>query len=286
MGFQVRLLPPHKVKAYVAPGKKNDANDAAAIAEAASRPQIQPVAVKSAAQQAILALHASRDLLVRQRTALVNALRTHLAEFGHVAPKGIGKLSELRTVLEKAELPDPLRVALRPLTEQAGQLDGEIDSLTKAITEHARTNDRSRLLDGIPGIGAITASLLEASVTDMRSFPTARHFAAWLGLVPRQNSSGGKTRLGRISKTGNVGLRCHLVLGATSLLRLAASKAPPPNLAWAAELLKHKSYRLVSVALANKMARIVWALLTTGEVFDPERWSGSAAKMAWQVEFA
>jgi transposase len=279
MGYQVRLLPPHKVKAYVAPGKKNDANDAAAIAEAASRPQIQPVAVKSVEQQAVLALHSSRDLLVRQKTALVNALRSHLAEFGHVAAKGIEKLPALLAILATADLPDLLRLALRSLTEQMDQLDKGIDTLTKAISEHAKASARCRLLDEIPGIGALTASLLEATVPDMRCFPTARHFSAWLGLVPRQNSSGGKTRLGRIVKTGNVALRSHLVLGATSLLRLAASKAPPPWLAWASRLLKHKSYRLVSIALANKMARSIWALLTTGEVFDRKRWSGTGAEL-------
>lgn len=283
LGHAVKLLPPHKVKAYVAPGKKNDANDAAAIAEAACRPHIEPVAVKSTAQQAVLALHTSRDLLVRQRTALVNALRSQLAEFGFVAPKGIENLSELRRILETEELPEPLlRLALRPLIDQIDRLDGEIASLTKAILKHVQTSPQGRLLTGIFGVGALTASLLEASVPEIRRFPTARHFAAWLGLVPRQNSSGGKARLGRISKTGNAVLRCHLVLGATSLLRLAAAKVPPPGLAWAADLLKRKSYRSASVALANKMARTIWALLTTGEVFDPTRWADSALKQAQQ----
>ena len=282
MGHRVTLLPAHRVKAYVAPGKKNDANDAAAIAEAASRPHIQPIPVKSIEQQAVLALHSSRDLLVRQRTALVNALRGHLAEFGYVAPKGIEKLPQLLRILETEPLPDPFGSALRPVAEQIARLGKEIDTLTQAIAAHAKANPLCRVLGGIPGIGPITASRLVATVPDMRIFPSARHFAAWLGLCPRQNSSGGKAKLGRISKTGNVALRCLLVLGATSLLKLAGGKTPPPGLAWASDLLKRKNYRLASVAMANKMARVVWAVMTSGKIFDPHRWCYSNTAMARQ----
>ena len=273
MGYQVVLLPPHQVKPFVAPGKKNDANDAAAIAEAATRPHIHPVPIKSEDQQAILMLHSSRSLLVRQRTMLVNALRTHLAEFGLIAPKGIENVTHLIEAMKEATLPDVARHVLDVIVQQIHTLDRQIDDLLKRIQDHAKSQSLCRLLTGIPGIGPITASELVASIPDINLFASARHFAAWLGLVPRQNSSGGKSRLGGISKTGNVELRCHLVLGATSLLALARKKSPPLMLGWIGALLKRKSSaRLVSVAIANKLARIVWAVLKTGTVFEPNRW--------------
>ncbi len=273
MGYKVVLLPPHHVKPFVAPGKKNDANDAAAIAEAAIRPHIHAVPIKSEEQQAVLMQHSCRALLVRQRTMLVNALRTHLAEFGLIAPKGIENVDRLVDAMTEAVLPEVARHVLDMLVQQINDLDTQIDDLHKRIQDHAKSQSLCRLLTGIPGIGPVTASLLVASVPDINVFASARHFAAWLGLVPRQNSSGGKSRLGGISKTGNVDLRCHLVLGSTSLLAVARKNSPPPMLAWVCALLKRKSSaRLVSVAIANKLARIVWAVLKTGTAFEPNRW--------------
>ena len=273
MGYRVVLLPPHHVKPFVAPGKKNDANDAAAIAEAATRPHIHAVPIKSEEQQAFLMQHSCRSLLVRQRTMLVNALRTHLAEFGLVAPKGIENVDKLVDIMKEAALPDVAKHVLDVLVQQINDLDTQIDDLHRRILDQAKSQPLCRLLASIPGIGPITASRLVASVPDINVFASARHFSAWLGLVPRQNSSGGKSRLGGISKTGNVDLRCHLVLGSTSLLALARKKSPPPMLAWISALLKRKSSaRLVSVAIANKLARIVWAVLKTGTVFEPNRW--------------
>lgn len=272
-GYRVALLPPHHVKPYVAPGKKNDANDAAAIAEAASRPHIHPIPVKSAEQQAILMQHSCRALLVRQRTMLVNALRSHLAEFGLVAAKGIENVNRLVEAMQDAVLPEPARYTLDLMVRQIETLDARINDLHMRIQEHAKTEALCRLLATIPGIGPITASLLVASIPDISLFASARHFAAWMGLVPRQNSSGGKSRLGGISKTGNTTLRSHLVLGATSLLALARKKSPPPILGWIGTLLNRKtSARLVSVAIANKISRIIWAVLKTGTVFEPKRW--------------
>lgn len=274
MGHRVVLLPPHRVKPFVAPGKKNDANDAAAIAEAARRPHIHPVPIKSENQQALLMLHSTRSLLVRQRTMLVNALRTHLAEFGLVAPKGIENLVGLVEAMKEAELPSTARYALDVIVRQIESLDTRIDGLEQHVQGHAKSEAMCRLVASIPGIGPITASLLIASIPDVSLFASARHFAAWMGLVPRQNSSGGKVRLGGISKTGNADLRCNLVLGATSLLALARKKVPPPKLEWISALLKRKSSaRLVSVAVANKLARVVWAVLKTGTLFEPDRWN-------------
>jgi transposase len=274
MGHRVVLLPPHRVKPFVAPGKKNDANDAAAIAEAANRPHIHPVPIKSEEQQALLILHSSRSLLVRQRTMLVNALRTHLAELGLIAPKGIENVARLVEAMKEAELPVMARQALDVVVGQIDSLDTQIDGLEKHIQEHSKSEALCRLVASIPGIGPITASLLIANVPDITLFADARHFAAWMGLVPRQNSSGGKSRLGGISKTGNADLRCNLVLGATSLLALARKKAPPPKLEWISVMLTRKSSaRLVSVAVANKLARVVWAVLKTGEAFDPSHWN-------------
>jgi len=273
LGFELVLLPPHQVKPFVAPGKKNDANDAAAIAEAATRPHIHAVPIKSEDQQAILVLHSCRTMLVRQRTMLVNALRTHLAEFGLIAPKGIENVGRLVEAMKEATLPDMARQVLDMMARQIHELDSQIDDLLKRIQDHAKSQSLCRLLTSIPGIGPITASELVASIPDISLFASARHFAAYLGLVPRQNSSGGKSRLGGISKTGNVQLRCHLVLGATSLLALARKKSPPPMLGWIGALLKRKSSaRLVSVAIANKLARIVWAVLKSGTVFEMDRW--------------
>jgi len=266
-GHDVRLIAPTRVKPYVQRGKKNDANDAAAIAEAITRPHMSFVPVKSADQQGVLMLHRSRDLLVRQRTMLINALRAHLAEFGIIAAKGRGKVKDLISGLDDAAIPDLARVALRQIAEQIDAGDTHIEALETQIVAWHKTNEASRNLATIPGIGPITASALAASVPDPSAFENGRKLAAWLGLVPRQNSTGGKDRLGSITKAGDSYLRRLLVIGATSVIRYARGKAPG-EAEWLKRLLDRKSPRLASVALANKMARIAWSVLTRGEVYS------------------
>ncbi len=266
LGHHVRLIPPTRVKAYVQRGKKNDATDAAAIAEAVTRPHMVFVPVKSEDQQAVLMLHRTRDMLVRQRTMLINALRAHLAEFGITAAKGRGKAGELAAGLADAAIPALARTALRELVSQIDDCDRRIATVEKEIFSWHKTNEPSRNLATIPGIGPITASLLAATVTDPSAFKNGRQMAAWLGLVPRQNSSGGKDRLGGITKAGDRSIRRLLVIGATSVIRYARTKVPG-DADWLKALLDRKPARVVTVALANKMARIAWAVLTRGEVY-------------------
>jgi transposase len=266
LGHDVRLIAPTRVKPYVQRGKKNDANDAAAIAEAITRPHMTFVPVKTEAQQGVLMLHRSRDLLVRQRTMLINALRAHLAEFGIVAAKGRGKVADLIGGLDEADIPALAREALRQIAEQIGASDQRIEALEKKIVGWHKADETSRNLATIPGIGPITASALAASVPDPAAFDSGRKLAAWLGLVPRQNSTGGKDRLGHITKAGDSYLRRLLVIGATSVLRYARNKAPG-KADWLKALLERKSARLASVALANKMARIAWSVMLRGEVY-------------------
>ena len=266
LGHQVRLIPPTRVKAYVQPGKKNDANDAAAIAEAVTRPHMAFVPVKSEDQQAVLMLHRTRDLLVRQRTMLINALRAHLAEFGIVTAQGRRKAVALIATLDELAIPDLGRKALQELASQLESCDHRITALEKEIFTWHKTNEPSRNLATIPGFGPITASRLAVTVTDPAAFKNGRALAAWLGLVPRQNSSGGKNRLGGITKAGDGSIRRLLVIGATSLLRYAKTKAPGDS-DWLKALLERKPARVATVALANKMARIAWAVLSRGEVY-------------------
>jgi len=269
LGHQVKLIPPSYVKAYVKRGK-TDAADAEAICEAVSRPSMRFVPLKSVEQQSALVLHRSRDLLVRQRTMLVNAVRGHFAEFGIVAPQGVGRVGELAALLiedDATTLPPLARQALRALLAQLHALDEQIASLEAAVIASHRDNEASRRLASIPGVGPITASAIVASVADAHQFKSARHFAAWLGLTPRSHSSGGKERLGGISKQGHPYLRRLLVTGATSVIRYARKKAPGEG-GWVKALLARRPARLVSVALANKMARIVWALLVRGTTYQ------------------
>jgi transposase len=266
LGHDVRLMPPSRVKPYVQRGKKNDATDAAAIAEAVTRPQMAFVPIKNEDQQAMLMLHRTRELLVRQRTMLVNALRAHLAEFGIIAAQGRGKVKDLIAGLETAPIPTLARAALAEICGQIESCGQRVDSLEKQIIAWHRTNEPSRNLATIPGIGPITATVLAATVPDASIFKNGRHLAAWLGIVPRQNSSGGKDRLGHITKTGNSYIRRLLVIGATSVIRYARDKAPG-EATWLKSLLDRKPPKLAAVALANKMARIAWAVLTREEVY-------------------
>jgi transposase len=257
------------VKPYVKRGKKNDAADAAAICEAVTRPHMHAVPVKTAAQQAVLMLHRTRDLLVRQRTGLICALRGHLAEFGIVAGQGRGNFAKLVACLDGevgAALPELALSALRLIAAQIDDANEKIEALETEIVAHHRRDEASRRLVSIPGIGPITASVIAAAVPDPTVFKSGRQFAAWLGLVPRQNSTGGKERLGRITKTGDRYIRRLLVIGATGHIRYKR-KNVPGGLDWVTRLLAKKPARLVTVALANKMARIAWAILCRGEVY-------------------
>jgi len=271
LGHEVRLLPPSYVKAYVKRGK-NDAVDAEAICEAVTRPSMRFVPVKSTARQAALVPHRVREVLIRQRTMLINVLRGQMAEFGLVAAKGRHKIANLVAVLRdpgETRIPALARTMLLELADTIAALEPRIARTQKVMAATVRQDPVARLLTTIPGVGPITASAMAAAVGDPGRFRNGRHFAAWLGLVAKQNSSGGKPRLGRISKMGDRYLRKLLVLGATSSLRRARSDQTPLA-AWTRRLLERRPPRLVTVALANKTARIVWALMAHGEAYRPE----------------
>ena len=260
-------MPPAYVKAYVKRGK-TDAADAEAIAEAVTRPTMRFVAVKTKAQQAVLMLHKTRDLLVRQRTMLINALRGHLGEFGVVTPQGsAGVEAALRALQEEGWLPELAHAALRSLACQLDALGEEIQSLERRILSWHRSDETSRRLATIPGIGPITASAMAASAPDPALFRSGRQFAAWLGLTPRAQSSGGKERQVGISKMGDSYLRRLLVIGATAVLRMARQRGTGG--AWVRGLLERKKPKTAAVALANKTARIAWAVMVRQEVYAP-----------------
>ena len=271
LGHDVKLMPPAYVKPYMKRGK-NDAADAEAICEAVVRPNMRFVAVKSAEQQSLLMLHRSRDLLIRQRTMLANALRSHFAELGIIVAQGLRNLPKLVEIVRHdsdARIPAIARHALGLLVAQIEDLQGRIKDLEQALIAWHRGNETSRRLETIPGIGVIIATAITATVTDPSQFRSGRQFAAWLGLVPRQNSSGGKDRLGRISKMGDRYLRRLLVVGATALIRFARNRTNPLA-EWAEKLLSRRPARLVSVALANKIARVAWALLVRGGYYGSQ----------------
>ena len=268
LGHEVRLIPPAYVKPYVK-RQKNDAADAEAICEAVSRPSMRFVPTKSPEQQSVLMLHRARDLLMRQRTMLLNAIRAHLAEFGVITAQGPAKVLDLVARLrrgEPLEVPDIIRSALLALASQLEGLAVGIRALERQLMSWHRSNAASQRLETIPGVGLITATALAASVPDPAVFRSGRQFSAYLGLVPRQNSSGGKERLGRISKMGNGYLRRLLVVGATSVIRRAGANETGTG-AWVRSLLKRKPARLTTVAVANKTARIAWAVLARGESY-------------------
>jgi len=260
----VLLMPPAYVKPYVKRGK-TDAADAEAICEAVTRPTMRFVAVKTTEQQAVLMLHKTRDLLVRQRTMLINALRAHLAEYGIVTSKGPGGVNALLRTLHDAQdhLPAHASSALHSIGSQLRSLTGEIDRLEKQILAWHRVDATSRRLSTIPGIGPITASAIAAAVPDVSLFRSGRQFAAWLGLTPCAHSSGGKERLGGISKQGDGYLRRLLVVGATAVIRMTRKNAKGEG--WLVRLLERKPAKITAVALANKTARIAWAIMMRGE---------------------
>jgi transposase len=268
LGHQVKLLPPSYVKPYVKRGK-TDAADAEAICEAVTRPGMRFVPVKTVARQSVLMLHRARDLLVRQRTMLINAIRAHMAELGYVmaqGKRGVGDLMAMILGEETAGLPDIARDALKTLACSLEELSRRVKELEASIVAWHRNDETSRRLATIPGVGPITASAIAAEVTDQGQFRSARHFAAWIGLAPKQNSSGGKERQSGISKQGNRNLRRLLVVGATAMV-WKARRVDTEGTTWLGSLLKRKPARVASIAQANKTARIIWALLTRGGTF-------------------
>lgn len=241
-----------------------------AICEAVQRRSMRFVPTNTIEQQAILMAHRTRSLLVRQRTMAANALRAHLAEFGLVANPGIANLAKLpgRALAEPDGLPSYAQRALAILARRLAELTDEIGTLDRELSAWHAENEASQRLAAIPGIGVITATAIAATVTDPEQFRSGRQFAAWLGLTPQQQSTGGKTRLGGISKQGDRYLRRLLVVGATAVMRHTKDKAT--RLAdWIRDLLARKPFRLVSVALANKLARIAWAVLARGKIYRP-----------------
>jgi transposase len=267
LGHEVRLMPPRYVKPYVK-RNKNDMADAEAICEAVTRPTMRFVAVKTTEQQSVLMLHRTRELMVRQRTMLVNAIRAHMAEFGIVVRVGLPQIKELLAVIaddDDDRLPPLARTCLESLARQFLSLQVEITAAEQRLHAWHRASEVSRRLETIPGIGPITATALAASITDPSVFKSGREMAAWIGLVPRQSSTGGKERLGRISKQGDHYLRWLLVAGAMAVIRQAKRRdtANP----WLAGLIANKPTKVVAVALANKIARVAWVLMRDGGTY-------------------
>jgi transposase len=262
LGHEVRLMPPQYVKAYVKRGK-NDAADAAAICEAVTRPSMRFVPVKTEEQQSTLLMHRARELLIRQRTQLINAVRGHLAEFGLVVARGPWNVPQLLASMEEG-VPEATRQVIQLLAAQLDDVGRRIAEVDARIVAWHKTNPISRRLSTIPGIGPLTASAIAATVPDPDVFRGGREFAAWLGLVPRQKSTGGKPRLGRISRLGDKYIRQLLIVGAqTVLLRSKVARTD----AWIQGLLARRPRLVVAIALANKMARIVWALMAKGQSY-------------------
>ncbi len=270
LGHEVRLIPPMYVKPYVKRGK-SDAIDAEAICEAVTRPTMRFVEAKSVEQQALLSLHRARNLMVRQRTQLVNALRSMLAEFGVYIAKGLARaINFAQGVLAGAELelPEVAQDVAHRLCGQLGVLHGQVRWYEARLRLESKRDPRVKLLQTIPGVGPVTASAIAASIGSGHQFKNGREFAAWLGLTPSNRSSGGKERLGRITKMGDQYLRQLLVVGMTSLVRQTESHPERAN-KWLTSLLERKPARLATVAMANKTARIVWAVLTKNEPYMP-----------------
>ncbi len=268
LGHEVRLIPPAYVKPFVK-RHKNDAVDAEAICEAAQRPSMRFVAVKSEEQQASALVFRTRDLLVRQRTQLINAIRGHLTEYGWVAPKGPAYVSMLGDLLEDemgASLPPAALSMFRVMLDLLADLDERIAALDKEIAQRAREEETARRLMTIPGIGPITATALMALAPAAETFARGRDFAAWVGLTPTQHSTGGKQKLGATSKMGERTLRRLLIIGASAVI-LQATRRGTAKGSWLEQMLARKPRMLVTVALANKMARIVWALLAKGGTY-------------------
>ena len=268
LGHQVRLMPPRYVKPYVK-RNKNDMADAEAICEAVTRPTMRFVKIKTQEQQSVLMLHRTRHLFIRQRTMLINALRAHLAEFGIVAGIGRNGLEKLLEVIEDGadeRVPSTARDCLLALRDQLEFVKRQILDADRRVLAWHRSSELSRRLDDIPGVGPLIATALAASVPDPHAFKSGRDLSAWIGLVPKQHSTGGKERLGHISKAGNRYLRSLLVIGALSVIRrakqLGYSRRP-----WLMKLLERRSTKVAAIALANKIARTAWAMMAHGTYY-------------------
>lgn len=266
-GHTVRLMPPAYVKAYVK-RNKTDAADAEAICEAVSRPTMRFVPVKSPEEQAAGMVLKTRELLVRQRSQTANAMRAHMAELGIIAATGMPSIAKLVAVLrddQERRLPAPAQAALLEMAEHIESLTTRIDVLDTKIVAAVKADDAARRLTTIPGVGPIIAATVRATVQDPAAFRTGRDLAAWIGITPRAHSSGGKERLGKISKQGNKQLRTLLIVGATSILKQARRGVKLP--AWVVSIMARRPYKVAAVALANKMARTIWALLVKGGIY-------------------
>lgn len=266
LGHQIRLMPPSYVKPYVK-RQKNDAADAEAICEAVTRPSMRFVEVKSDEQQSVMVLHRVRLILMRQRVQLSNAIRGHMAEFGIVAPIGReGLRSLIRMIVGGDErVPQQAQFCLQLLGKQLELISKQILETDRQIRASARATEIGRRLMDVPGVGPLLASALVATIADPKAFRSGRNLAAWIGLVPRQNSSGGKERLGGITKQGDRYLRQLLVVGALAVVRYAdrhGTRRP-----WLVQLLARRTTKVAAVALANKTARIVWAMMVSGESY-------------------
>ena len=265
LGHKVKLIAPQYVRPFVK-RQKNDAADAEAIVIAAQRPEMRFVEQKSERQQARAMLFRAREQIVHHRTELVNALRSHLYEFGHVVPQGIGHVKRIEAIIKDPDcnLPELAREECLELLDQIVETTARINAKTKKIKILAAEADTSRRLQTMPGIGPLIALAIEAFAPPMETFQCGRNFAAWLGLVPRQHSSGGKERLGRVSKAGQADIRRLLIIGAMSRLNWLGRKSIPQG-SWLERMLARKPKMLVAIALANKMARTIWAMLTKKE---------------------
>jgi len=271
LGHKVRLMPPRYVKPYVK-RQKNDAADAEAICEAVTRPNMRFVEIKTCEQQGILVLHRVRLMLTRQRVQLSNAIRGHMAEYGLVAPVGRNGLQRLIAIIEDPDdgrVPAVARASLVPLVRQLGMVNDQVLENDRLVRASARSTELGHRLMEVPGVGPVLASAMVATVPDPTAFKSGRDLGAWIGLVPRQNSSGGKEKLGGITKQGDRYLRQLLVAGALAVIRYAqrhGTRRP-----WLMHLLARRTPKIAAVALANKMARVIWAMMVTGERYKEPR---------------
>ena len=274
LGHEVRLMPPRYVKPYVK-RNKNDAADAEAICEAVRRPNMRFVPVKTVEQQSVLMLHRTRQLFIRQRTSLINAIRAHMAEFGIVAGVGRNGVEVLLKRINEGgddRIPATARECLKALAAQLELIKRQIVEADRRVLAWHRSSETSKRLEAIPGVGPLIASALVASVPDPTVFRSGRDLSAWIGLVPKQHSTGGKERLGGISKAGNRYLRQMLVVGALSVIRRAKQLGTTRH-PWLVGLLERRSTKVAAVALANKIARIAWAMMARNESYQPSRLS-------------
>lgn len=267
IGHDVRLMPPSYVKPYVKRGK-TDAADAAAICEAVTRPSMRFVAVKTEACSSVLVLHRTRDFLVRQRTQIGNAIRGHMMEFGIVVAKGAHNVDRLREQLD--QVPDTARAPLRLLFDQLVDTNVRIDELAGEIAKVHAQSETSQRLTTIPGVGVLSATVIAATTPEVANFSSARDYAAWLGLTPKPHATGGKHRVGRISKMGNRYIRRLLYLGAMAQIMVRHRRGSGPTADWLSRMLERKKTKVVAIALAHRMARTIFAVLRDGTRYEPQ----------------